>query len=139
MTPAFEDSFRAGFGGCVMDCHCGRTCFDDSSNSYDWDSGELETLRLRSDQEPDKCVALAHACSALTIDGKTFVLGCPCGGPVAYEKFLRNHAEQIAKFLVAVRKERLEYAEALKMADLLANFPPEPIDPGYPAHNYGRP
>lgn len=132
---AFEDAFHDGVSGCVRTCACGRTCYD-TANSYDWEEGELEKL-----QQDKNAVPLDYACSTMTIDGREYVMGCPCNGARKYEDWLRHYAEKIAAFLVKVREERLAHAEALKVADTLANFPRDPAieDPGYPVHTYTDP
>ena len=131
----FEEAFRGGFGGCSMVCECGRVCFD-YYNHYDWNQGELEELQKKAADNPKKYVPLDYSCCALCIDGKTFVMGCPCNGARKYEDWIRRHAERLAEFLVGIRKERLDRAEALKLADALENFPTDPDcikgDWGYP-------
>lgn len=126
-----------------MECDCGRTLFD-NSHQYDWEEGELERLEALAESDPEHYAVLDFGCSSVVIDGRTFVMGCPCNGLRAYENFIRNHAEQLAKFLVHLRQERLDYAEALKLADKLANFPPQPdpnrvVEPGYPIPSYPYP
>jgi len=121
----FEEAFRDGVGGCAMDCYCGRLCFD-GVNSYDWELDELEGYREEAAKHPDKYAELPYSVDALTVDGKTFVMGCPCNGARRYEDWIRNHAEKLARFLVGIRQERLDRAEALAVADKLAHFPPDP-------------
>jgi len=94
----FEDAFSDHCGSCVQDCACGRTCFD-VVNTYDWEAGELDRLEEARVRDPGRYVALEYACCGLTVNGKTFIMGCPCNGGEPYERFLVNHAEQIAKFL----------------------------------------
>lgn len=134
----FEEAFRDGFGGCRRTCACGRECFD-GANSYDWSPGELEGLRENARLHPDKYLELPYCCSDLTVNNKTFVMGCYCNGARPYEDWIRGHAEKLAAFLVSVRQERLDHAHALQVADALENFPKEPArldDPGYPVQNF---
>lgn len=135
-SDAFEEAFADGVGGCRHTCECGRECFDDA-NSYDWQEGEIEELRKNAIAHPDKYVNLPYSCSLLTVSGRTFVLGCPCNGARPYEDWIRRHAEKLAAFLVKIRQERLDYAEALKVADTLANFPMESKpEPAFPTQSF---
>lgn len=119
-TPEFEDAFRDGFGGCRMTCDCGRECFD-VANTYDWGEGELEGLKVRADKEPDKYVPLDYSCSGLTVNGKTFVLGCPCNGARRYQDWIDQHDVKLARYLNARCRLLTEQAEALRVFAVLAD------------------
>lgn len=117
-SPEFEMGFSDGFGGCRQTCHCGRECFD-RCNSYDWEEGELENLEKLSKTDPEHYIGLDYCCSLLTVDGKTFVLGCPCNGARPYEDWIQRHEVKLAKYLNRRSELLAQQAEALKVEGVL--------------------
>ena len=118
-SPEFEEAFRDGYGGCRRTCDCGRELFD-IANSYDWEEGELENLTKLATEKPEEYVALEYSCSTLTVNGRTFVLGCPCNGARPYEDWINRHDRQLAAYLNKRSKLLEEEAKALKVAGVLA-------------------
>ena len=120
VSEEFMAAFRAPIAGCSRMCHCGRTHFDNSDNMWDWNDGELEELQARHNDDPDLCVAHDHAIGCYVIDGKEYVLDCPCQGGASIEKWIIRHSHAIAAFLNA-RVERLkreaEAAPTVKLSE----------------------
>lgn len=110
----FEKAFSTNSSGCRSRCACGRECFD-LENSWDWEEGELESLTRLAAEQPDRYVALPYSCSRAIINGKEFVLGCPCNGLRSYQDFIDAHAEQIAEYLNARAARLAEHAEKMKV------------------------
>jgi hypothetical protein len=105
-----ENAFRCG-GGIRFTCHCGRTHFEDRECAGDWDNSELEGLREAFHRDPDKTIACAYSVTYATINGREYVLGCPCNGLRVYEDFLWNHRRGIAEYLAARAVDQKAAAE----------------------------
>jgi hypothetical protein len=109
----FADAFSSRMGGCSFQCRCGTTWWDDFNNGIDWEEGEFERLSLLSVTEPQKYKRAGGAVSWMTIDGKDIVWGCTCTIAQQYERFLEQHAAQIADYLRLRRARLLREAEKL--------------------------
>jgi hypothetical protein len=122
-TEPVSDEFEAAFSdrssGCMMDCNCGRTCFD-VHNQWDWHTGELERLKVAAEKQPLLYQPLAHGCTGFTIDGRTFVMGCPCNGARKYEDWIIRHERQLAHYLNFRSSLLIGQGEAIKVAGILA-------------------
>lgn len=114
----FEDAFSSRVSGCVRECFCGRTCFD-TYNENDWEEGEKEALIANEAKDPDHYHGLGYSVQTMNIDGKEFVMGCPCNGARPYEDWVRRHAPQLAKYLNALSAEYERKMEACKVAKVL--------------------
>jgi hypothetical protein len=105
----FVKVFRAGIGGIRAKCElCGRKFFEDSEIAGDWEDGELEKLRERAAID-DKVVAMDNV-SLGRIDGKEFVMGCPClpQNLRKYEDFIWAHRRQFFEYVQARVKSLVE-------------------------------
>lgn len=101
----------------VADCElCGRTHFATADRGVSWEPGEVERLRAKAAENPDKyieypsddCIGFGH------IDGKQVVFMCPCNRLSRYERFIICHQRMIVRFLKAINKAQQEKAtEAL--------------------------
>lgn len=111
----FENAFSANSSGCRERCECGRELFDGSDNGWSWGEGELETLRKLAAEQPDNYVELGYACSRAIINGRTFVLGCPCNGLRPYQDFITTHGPQIAKYLNFLSRMMREQAATVEV------------------------
>lgn len=95
----FERALTTG-GSIVMDCDfCGRTHFEDSEGAGDWDDGELEGLRAKAIAQPDKYHGCNYSVCGGDVNGKRFVIDCPCNGVRPFEDFIWSHGEMIARYL----------------------------------------
>lgn len=104
----FEDSIRHA-GSLVTTCEfCGRTYFCTWEHG-DYEKGELEELRTLAKKEPNKYIEItdANAQSWGYIDGKQFVIGCPCNSARKYEDWILEHRYLIADYFKD-RAERLK-------------------------------
>lgn len=124
MSPEFEEAFSSGFGGCRMDCACGRTHFDNSiGNGWTWEEGEREELERLAQEEPDRYLPCDGSVGSVEVGGMNIVIGCPCNKADQYEKFITSHGRPIAAFLLArgarLLKEAQEINEETKV-DLCA-------------------
>lgn len=97
-TDSFERAFASGCGGVVRTCDCGRTYFDEDSES-DFDTGEYAQLCAKADAAPDLYIRRSGTIETLEVDCRQFVIGCDCGGAARYEIFIRGHAVQIKRYL----------------------------------------
>ena len=100
VSDEFVEAFRAGIGGIRGTCQlCDRECFENDEGAGDWEVGELERLRERAKID-EKFVAMDNV-SLGRIDGKEFVMGCPClpANLGEYESFIWNHRKQIAEYI----------------------------------------
>lgn len=94
-------------GSICRDCQCGRTHFASWEGGFE--PGELEELRAKAEQQPDKYIEHSNdGISIAHLNGKEFVYECPCEGLVPYEKFVWNHREEILDYLTARHKRQLE-------------------------------
>ena len=97
-------------GGIVSDCEwCGRTFFEDDEHAGDWEPGELEALRKRAKAEPDKCIPMEHV-GRCEMDGKTYIIGCPCNALTPYEEFIWDYRQFIMAYISARVKDIVERA-----------------------------
>jgi len=100
---SFEDAFRAGGGGCLRECRCGRV-FYDTANSWDWNEGELDALDAN-----ENATGCSFAIGEILIGGTSYADACDCWHAVAsrYVEFFDENAERIAAYYNAER-ERLQ-------------------------------
>lgn len=108
------DAFAQG-GSIVQECHCGREHFVDD---HDWMEHEIVALRKRAAKQPTRCIGHTEDCFVryAEIDGKVFVIGCPCNGLRLYEDWLWQHRRGIASYLAAravAQKVAAEFDHAL--------------------------
>ena len=84
---------------------CGREFFDDH-NSYDWEEGELEKLRL----DP-KATAVDYSVGTICFEGREYVMDCDCWHERArkIKAWLDGHDHRIAEYLT-LEKQRLQAA-----------------------------
>jgi hypothetical protein len=90
-----------GGGSMVVTCeHCGRTFFGTYHEGW-YDEGELEELREKARQFPERYIedVAYDSYSHGHVDGKTLVYGCPCNAGRRYEDWIWNHRYLIASYL----------------------------------------
>jgi hypothetical protein len=113
-SETFIEQFRSGHGGCRIMCECGRTFYDASNDGgWDWEEGEFQELEARTRKDPDECIGVEWTVSTTTIEGKEYVIGCPCNIPSRYERFLKRHPRQIATYINRCARKRLEKAASI--------------------------
>lgn len=115
LSENFETAFRGNGGGCVRQCKCGTTFFDDSlDGGWDWDEGEREELRRLAISEPAKVKALDYTVATIAFEGHEYVPECECTSRALrpYEDFIERNAWQIAEYLNLRAKEILYNAES---------------------------
>ena len=67
-------------GSIVIDCElCGRTHFADDEMAGTWEEGELEELRKKQLEDPNKYIGHNDSVSWGNFSGYQVVDGCPCG------------------------------------------------------------
>jgi len=104
-----EEMFRSAFGGSGSiraSCACGREYFEPEG---DFDPGELEALKQRASDQPDKVICLDRV-SLVSVDGKQFVDGCACKGHMAYARFIWRNRHPIMEYLKARMEQDYELA-----------------------------
>ena len=102
MSDEFYDAFTTHITGCSFTCNCGKEHYDNYNTGYDWEEGEYEGFQNNPNAQPHNC-----SVGSIIIAGKQIVWDCDCKEAQAYEDFIVEHAEQIAKFLNA-RANRLK-------------------------------
>jgi hypothetical protein len=112
----FRSLFDSGSGGCVRECVCGRTFFDNSDeNDWTWEEGELERFQQLAKDKPDKCIPVNGAIGTIAIMDIEIVYECPCNASLQYEEFINRHEKQIAKYLNSKAKELEKKASDIKI------------------------
>ena len=110
----FINAFHSGTSGCVRECYCGITHFDNEPDDYDWEEGELENLRLLA-VNGENCRVSDGSVRTIIIDNKEIVIGCSCNHAARYESFLIDNAVNIAKFLNARAELLRQKAEQISI------------------------
>jgi len=89
-------------------CACGKT-FYDSCGHWDWQDGELEAL-IEDDNSHD----LWSGVRFIEFEGKQYVSACDCWHKRALViiGFVDSHCREIACYLMAERKRKIEKAVA---------------------------
>lgn len=97
----------SGGGSIRTTCDCGREHYE-----YDapFENPERIELQNKNAANPDKCIE-HNRVSTLDVDGKHFVLDCPCAGYKPYANFIWRHRLQILEYLSERTKHDLELAE----------------------------
>lgn len=75
----------------------------------------MECLLKKSETKPDKYVSLPYSVGTMTIDGREWVMGCPCNGARRFQNVIDNHASQIAHYLNKTSEELRNKSEAIKV------------------------
>lgn len=94
----FSDVFDSHCGGCVRTCECGITHFNVDYPS-DFDEGELEELKEKEKEFPDKYKSGDGSIGTIEIGGRQIVWGCSCEIARQYEDFILGDAIGIAEYL----------------------------------------
>ena len=81
----------------------------------DWEEGELEKLQKKSKKTPKWFIETDYSISTMSISGKEFVIGCPCGSVDKYEDFINQHDRQIAEYLNKKAEELKEKADQIEV------------------------
>ena len=116
LKPPSEEFLQAvqHAGSLVISCEfCDRTYFATwCENDYD-DEEELEELREQAKKEPDKYIEWGDVSSISwgTVDGKQYVLDCPCNGARKYEDWILRHRWIIAEYFKSRATKLKEEAE----------------------------
>lgn len=88
----------------AIDCQlCGRTHFATHDRGITWQPGELEDLRAKAKEKPDKYIEDSNSDSVFfgAIDGHQVVADCPCNRLRLYEDWIWKHRRVIAEYLRA--------------------------------------
>lgn len=117
VSRSFEIAWSSGISGCRMECNCGRTFFDDSSNDWDWEDGELESLRESALAQPDRVIGSTKGSStSFVFEGVWYVDSCPCTEKLKrYEDFILRNAVQIAAYLNRNAEDEESHAKNSKV------------------------
>lgn len=111
----FKNVFDSGCGGCLRTCDCGITYFDGYHNGWSWEEGELEDLRQKAIDNPEKYIEVDCTPGTMEIDGREIVFGCTCETAARYESFIDNHSHQLAKYLNMKADELREEANLIEV------------------------
>jgi len=108
-------------GSIVIDCDfCGRTHFGNEEPGMDWEEGEFERLFKPSKDNPDRYIYHSDRDTVHwgTLDGKQYVLDCPCNSASKYEDLFWRHRRTIADYFQARAKRELHDSKSnLELAD----------------------
>lgn len=98
----FERAFTDSGSIRVLCDFCGREHFANDERAGDWEEEELEELRKRAREEPEKCMGWDYdSISWGYLAGQRYVPGCPCEPEKAekYENFIWENRHQISRYL----------------------------------------
>jgi len=111
----FTEAFSARIGSISGTCEfCGRTYFSDQG--YGYDEGELEELRRKAAENPDKFIEWEGGPGFVDVDGRHWVVGCECNAPRRYEDWIWAHRWKIADYLKARAAGRMAEAKEFEAA-----------------------
>ena len=104
----FEDAFYDHGGGIVRTCECGVTHYNDSSDAYGWEDGELDKLHA----DP-KAVPLDRDAFEMSFEGRRYVTQCQCWHERAkmIMRFLDSHGHSIAIYFRLEKERKTKEAE----------------------------
>lgn len=96
----------------VADCElCGRTIFENDEYAGGWEEGELEKLRKKAEENPDKYVGYTDRSVATgTINGQQVVTNCVCNELRRFEDWIWTHRHIIARYVERRTRETAERA-----------------------------
>jgi len=93
----------------VVKCeYCGRTYF---GGDGDFEEDEFEELRELAKQNPEMYIECEDYTRVVYVNGKEYVLDCPCMVPKPVEKFLWSHRDIALKFIAVMLKEKIDEVE----------------------------
>ena len=104
-------------GSISINCElCGRTHFATCDDNVDFDEGELESLRAKAAENPDKYMedATVSMISWGYIDNQQVVHGCPCNIARRYEDWIWQHRCLITSYMknrIRSQKREAEWEE----------------------------
>ncbi len=123
----FLDALKGGGSSCVH-CNCGRTHYApcnlyDSDDESDYENALKDAYEAQK-KDPDGVVINNEDdfIFAKDIDGRTFVVDCPCNGLTKYENWIWSNRDAIRDYLkVRVAQEAL-WAEQEVVKNKLAGI-----------------
>ena len=113
VSEAFIKAFDSGGGGCIRTCRCGRTHFNDVDEGFYDDREELEDLRKKALEDPDKFIPVDGDVGTTTCLGISVVYNCPCKLMERQEERLIACAYPLLQFFKEYSKKQKEEADAL--------------------------
>ena len=123
----FIDSL-SGSGSSEIYCNCGRTHYA-PSNLYDSDDEDdymgMLNAALEDQKKDPKGVIINYEDDfiyAKDIDGKTFVVDCPCNGLRKYEDWIWFNRNPIRNYLKVRIEQELKWAEQEMTLNKLAGI-----------------
>ena len=87
-----------GGSGMIQHCQCGRVTFNPDT-TWDWEEGEMDEYLDKAEKDPDRYIETEYAPSTIMLDGKDFVIGCPCNALAIFEGLFWNSRRLIAEYL----------------------------------------
>lgn len=124
----FVNSLNSGGGSSSIHCSCGRQHYA-PSNLYDSDDEDDYTAMLNvaleeKKKDPDGIIINYEDdfVYAKDIDGKTFVVDCPCNGLRKYEDWMWANREAFRDYLKVRIENEAKWAEAELLKNKLAGI-----------------
>ena len=123
----FVDALRGG-GASSVYCACGRTHYAPSNlyNSEDEDdyTGMLNSALEEQKKDPEGVIIDYENdfIYAKDIDGRTFVVDCPCNGLTKYENFIWANRDSIREYLKVRIAQEAAWAEQEVVKNKLAGI-----------------
>jgi len=123
----FLNSLRGG-GASSIYCNCGRTHYApgnlrNSDDEEDYDNMLNDVLEEQK-KDPEG-VVINHEddfIHAKDLDGKTFVVDCPCNGLRKYEDWIWGNRDSIRDYFAVRVKQEAEWAEQEVLKNKLAGI-----------------
>ena len=107
----FKNAVITGGCYCQVGCECGITHFMVGDDKGDYSEGELDNLLKMQETNPSKYLSTGYTIDFGYIEGKCFVIDCPCNSLLRYEQWIAHHDRIITKFLnnrIATMKKKIE-------------------------------
>lgn len=125
-SDAFLDALPGG-GGYEVQCQCGRDHFCPDSDAFETDEDRASFLNMALlDKKTDPTGVEIHydydAIEYKLIEGKVYVISCPCNGLYKYENWIWTNRDIIRRYLLGRCQQELEWAEQEVVKNKLAGF-----------------
>lgn len=104
----FIEAFSRGGSSCRETCDCGVMYYDGTDN--DLSDEEIEEL-----EKSNKVFSTGHSIGLIAFGGKEYAQNCDCWVPKAKQvmEFIDSHNFEIADYLRAEKKRKIDQAEAM--------------------------
>ena len=109
----FARAFAIASTLCSIRCQCGRVHFTSAKGHGDYEDGELEELQASAANDPDRFIedSTFDSIDFVSVGNGYTVVHCKCGEADRVATWLDDHADEVAAYVTALFKERVETAK----------------------------